>query len=382
MRNAIKIDTGWIKIILLFLAGFFLPWGNSLKTFNSFAPYLFLIPTVLLIPFLFGPIRLVSLPMVLFISFLILHTLGTGIIIGPEYFTYLSTKLDYFSPDLTNMMAICKLLSFILYFIVLSLVTIRKQEYTAQCLGFVLGLTAASALKLPEYFNYFQSYRFAGPYNDPNAYAISAGIVFFLCLLLSQQFRNKMFSGMFVLSAWLFFLLILLSQSRSGILAFVLAGCYFFRKHRYFLRGLLVVGIICALSFPLFSSRVLEVNHWADDGGTGRFDIWLFYLSNLPKYFLTGVGLGRADVVIDTSMAAGLNFVPHNTFLEVFVDFGFLGLFFFLWLMTDYWKRIGNWRVKPVVILWGVGACFISALVLRETWFVFILLERAALLER
>ncbi len=385
MKNiALRIDTGFLKIIFIFFAGFFLPWGNSLKTFSVFFPYLLLIPTAFLTFFLFRPLRRISMPMCVFISFLILHTMVTAIVIGPDYFTHVAVKFDYFEPDLTNAMQVYKLASFILYFVILSLVIVYKKEYMALCLGFVSGLAVGSILKFPEYLNYFQINRFTGTYNDPNVFAISAGVAFFLCLFLSQQIHRKIFSNMLVLSAWIFFILVLLSQSRGGILALVLAGCYFFRGHRHFFKGLFLAGIVCMLSLPLFSSRILDVNQWVESGGTGRIDIWAVYLSHMREYFLTGVGFGFSNNTISTRAVAGVNLIPHNFFLEIFVEFGIIGLLLLLAVLWYFWRlltRNQQYRtIAPIVIVWMVGVSFISGLLDRETWFVLVLLERVLVL--
>jgi len=305
-------------------------------------------------------------------------------LLGQNYFFQLNEKFNFYSQETTNLTTIIKFMSFVLFYIVTSSVICRKKEFYVICGGFILGLFSGCLLKITDYIQLFPIYRFSGPYNDPNAFALASGIAFFLCLLLKSTRKYRLSSFVLMMLSLFFLAMVLLSQSRGGLFALIIAGLYFFIRNKNKLKVFTIVIIACILLLPLFGQRLTAVKDWSEDGGNGRLNIWWTYASQIDKYLLTGVGFQRSSDAISTLAIIGKDLIPHNIFLEVFVEFGILGIVIFIWLICSFWKKLKQpvyERLKPVIIVWLIGVFFIDALVIRETWFIFILLERAVLMD-
>ena len=158
---------------------------------------------------------------------------------------------------------------------------------------------------------------------------------------------------------WLGIVLTLLSSaaiavsiSRTSVLSAVAAALVFigvrFRKRR---SAVLLCGIVAALFY--FGSGYITnpdgVSSMADEASLiryrwstqgverdSRLDIWRSYLDDIYSYPLFGKGSGY----LLGAVARGAK-VPHNSFLDVLVEFGVTGLVFYLLAFVAVYR---NWR--------------------------------------
>ncbi len=120
----------------------------------------------------------------------------------------------------------------------------------------------------------------------------------------------------------------------SGAIVYVWCKQYISRKNSL----TILMGIIglCVLAYSIyymvtfFESNIIErLMNLQDDQGSGRLGIWQTVIDNLrhsdTASFLLGHGYRSVEVPL------GNNLVPaHNDFLEVFYDFGLIGLVLYL----------------------------------------------------
>ncbi len=180
---------------------------------------------------------------------------------------------------------------------------------------------------------------------------IRTGIVFFLLSILSiLLLQNR--SSIVILAA---FLPVLLIQSQWN---------------RFQIRKRFILLIIIVTSGILLGAGILVV-HWTkiDPYGTARVQIWLGDLEALLHYPF-GVGLGHIQEILPQFTPGpypGLIQYPkklmytHNTYLSMFLAFGFLGgfilLFLFFLLFRHFFQHGLPLSLKlfwGVIMVWGL----------------------------
>lgn len=139
--------------------------------------------------------------------------------------------------------------------------------------------------------------------------------------------------------------------SRAPILAFVAVGIWaLFRKARFRMRFVIPGLAICAVLILFSSARPLEKTI------AGRFYIWKIVRAHVPEIPLAGYGPGafalrfvewetgqfQANPENPDRSFAGLQDHAHNDYLEILVDYGFIGLaafFLIIGLSTPLFRR-------------------------------------------
>ena len=167
--------------------------------------------------------------------------------------------------------------------------------------------------------------RLVGFQADPNFMAFVSLI--FVYFFMSIKRRGSK------LIALLFIMMIFLTLSRSGLLAF-LVGCFFyiaFSKKRLF--GFSIMAVLgSATIFYIVNadnlSRVVEARISGLESGAGRFEIWsnAFQIYSESPFF--GIGLFQFKEVMSERFDIAL--YAHNTYLEVLVETGIFGFMLFL----------------------------------------------------
>jgi O-antigen ligase len=130
-------------------------------------------------------------------------------------------------------------------------------------------------------------------------------------------------------------LALLLTMSRAALLSLVVLIIVFLVRLRLYRRLLpvIVLGSLLLAAMPAtFFQRIQEAGK---TGGAGRLDIWEAGLEMFKHYPLVGTGLGNFLVVYPQYAGFSPKFhgfvrSPHNTYLNVLVDLGILGLVLFL----------------------------------------------------
>lgn len=394
------INLEFLKKILIFAVGFFLPWGGNFVEVGGHPPNYLIFSTLLLSVFLLSSGIYIPFEFKLLFALLFLNIAVTVMMFGGNYLFYeniqprsLGPGAVYLTSD-SNIKLIGKFFFLILFFIVLSSVIKRKREWFILAASFVIGLGFVCLLKLKFYISLFPELRFAGAYDDPNAFGISACVAFFLTILLFNSVKSLILKISLIGGLIFFTTMILFSQSRGALAALFFASFIFFKEKKLPVYKILFIGggiflVIFFLLKSLIPDRFINPETWIYDRGSGRLDIWSIYLSNIWKYFLTGVGFLRGKDVISTGIM-GREAISHNIFLELFVESGVIGLFLFCFVLRKLWVRFKNFpqgqpyksELKALFISWLIGAFFISSSMLRETWLVFALIVTAPVLYR
>jgi hypothetical protein len=385
-------------MLSIFSVGFFLPWGSNFMEVGGYPPNYFIAATLILALFMLRTGIRVPFELKIFILFLLLNIAVTAMIFGGDYLFLehiqqrsIGPGAAYLTSD-TNAKIIVKFLFLLSFLITMCSVIKRKNEWLVFAASFLVGLGVVCLLKLRSYMAVFPDIRFAGSYDDPNAFGITACLAFFLAILLFDATRNLVLKIIWASVSVMSFAMLLLSQSRGDLVAL---ACGFFvmmkeKKLPVYKISLIIVVvflIIFLLLKSLIPERFLMPGSWAEDRGSRRLDIWLIYLSHAWQFLLTGVGFLRGKEVVSTGIL-GAEYMPHNAFLEMFVEFGMIGFLLFCFVLRRLWFKLSLLQENPpfrpalkaILISWIIAAFFISTYVLRETWFMFALIATAPVL--
>jgi len=246
--------------------------------------------------------------------------------------------------------------------------------------------------------------RLTGTLTDPNLAAAYLSLSFFIALLFIHISRNKLQKSISYVTLALIMASIVLTQSRSGLIAFFLALAIYLLLtfQRSFklvpvIFLLLVTGFFGFLSIDarLFDKQItgsMEKRFGQVIEQSGEAEV----RSNLARaafemgkdYPLLGVGRGNfrfnsqpyyERIGIDTGSRSfetqyGIK-IPHNTYLTFFAELGVLGLVLFLTIFYQAFRV--NWKFKKVnlIFLALLLSYLIQALAInlenfRGIWFI------------
>lgn len=171
--------------------------------------------------------------------------------------------------------------------------------------------------------------RFHGLVGDPNFYMTQ--VVVALALLAKLKETDRIKTLPFILMGIALTAMGILTYSKTFFLVFVMLGAIYiiwqFRNRKVILGVLLVMAVVLAADFLLFSEAspfavVLERLMQSEDLSdltTGRTDVYLLYLRAItrnPWTILFGYGFS----------APGMEYDPHNIYLEIVYYSGIVGL--------------------------------------------------------
>ena len=227
---------------------------------------------------------------------------------------------------------------------------------------------------------------FVGLLGDPNDLAFALLMVgpFLLAAFLENQGGRRI--GYFALFSVLA-LGMLATQSRGGILGFLVGGYFLFRgkiKSRLasgVVIALLSLGAIVAGGLHERSSGAVGATMEMDESAQGRLDAWKAGLEMLLHHPLTGVGLKQ--------FTAHHPLDAHNAYIKVAAETGLVGLFAFLMLVFLSLRCALNVsRIAPQVphpteralaraLFPALMGMFTSAFFLTQSWIWFIYIMMA-----
>lgn len=159
--------------------------------------------------------------------------------------------------------------------------------------------------------------------------------------------------GFGFLSVGLAVLSLLLTYSRSGWLAFLVAVLVFIALYnKKLLPIILLVGLLCIPLLPeSILNRILTIGNLEDSSSSYRVDIWTGSIAMLRDgYWLYGTGLGAgAFTTVYPAYAIGTSRVAphtHMQFMEMLAEMGVLGLIAILWFSVSLVRRTAVWAGK------------------------------------
>lgn len=396
-----------IPSALIFLCAFFAPWGAGLQQVANFD----------LSKIFVGFMLLLVLYWLLFISFInyeapafpryfnyyillvALHTFIGYMFIFPEGLSFGYTGVHYLQGGFirvqeANGIYVARFFLFALLGYALASLLKNEKQLTGLCLIYGAGLAAVMTLNGYVYMCEGNlGGRLAGGFLNPNAFGTSAAMTIFLNMtVLAMQgvkIRNKILGIIFI---GIGVIGVLLSGSRGAMLGVVI-GLLVVLKYAPSIKEkgklvsmILVAGIMGLYFLPQYARQNMEVRvnvqNMYEGRGANRLDIWTDYLSKFSDYALTGVGLGRSREAIKDVWTVEWG-VPHNDYLEVFVEFGIIGLLLFIIGLQMMWKRISSWHkiqseskallsaaILGLFSAWLVISFFQSNFLFRDTWIV------------
>lgn len=184
------------------------------------------------------------------------------------------------------------------------------------------------------YFFINESLILRGPFSNQNTTAMVAYSLLAIICVISYQVRNKRFSGIDLIIC-LLFLVILLTQSRSGLIAsLIFLPFYCWYRFRYF--ALIICGVIISSVVIILSTNeaLLQrvIIRLTDTSGSGRIQIWyeacqiiMFNVSN----FLFGVGVNKLSFSYGAADALSV----HNSYINFVLNYGVLAFFVYIFFV-------------------------------------------------
>lgn len=361
--------------ILLFLIGFFATWGEGMQLVIPKASLIYPLLVVVYIMCNFSSFvmalksrRIVPHEFKYLYVFIFIHTIiyvllnfqsiGSGVEVGEVNdagFAYGKTESG---------IVIIRYFLFLLFSLYLT-VSLRDVDKLrtfsyAYILGFAFTIIGGA------YNTYGNELtRLSGGLQDPNAMAFDAIVALLFSVYLLKTDLTRKTKVFLVVSVVIELIAILLSFSRSAYLALFIWGCLFFGR-----RGV-VKGLVCLLlSLAVFATIVnskqvdvdalktrISIETIRENKGAKRGYIWEVYLTNMDKYFLTGLGIGNSTkVMAGNKLDLAENYESHNLYIQYFAEYGIVGLFLYLCYWINYLKRVRRIHGNEC-ILFSMGIC-------------------------
>jgi O-antigen ligase len=269
----------------------------------------------------------------------------------------------------------------------------EKREQRGLLQAFVLGASVSVAFTIQAFLraeevNYM---RYAASGFDPNDLGLILALALPIALYLGLKNESK-FARLNLLFIPTGLFAIVLTASRSSFAA-ALVGLLFLLLTSSRLN---IVRKISLVVLMLFAASVLlsilPEESWSRLSTTGselssgnlnhRSTIWLMGLYAFAESPIIGVGAGgfRAAVV----PFIGMEYAPHNLFIDVLVTMGLIGFCIFACILLYLFRSI---LLLPyaekkmwisVFLIWGIGVMTLGWTMNKPTWFIFALLANQA----
>ncbi|MDM8533804.1 O-antigen ligase family protein, partial [Clostridiaceae bacterium HSG29] len=214
------------------------------------------------------------------------------------------------------------------------------------------------------------SIRVFSSFENPNLYAEYLILVMPLTLarLISVKKNKKTIFGVILIAQLIG---LLLTFSRGGWLGFIFAiGLFILLTKKDLIIKLIPVGLISLMFLPSsIVMRIKTIGSLADSSNFYRVQIWEKAIIIIKDFFITGVGLGF-ESFRTISLFYIKDFSPyhaHNTYLELMIEIGVLGLFLFVWLIMKLLKdirlqKMSTDKVYTVALFSGIAGLFMHGI--------------------
>lgn len=286
-----------------------------------------------------------------------------------------------------------------IFFLVSTLILIDSEERLRwSMLAVLAGVAWGSLYTLREWQKAVPTYGLGyrplwSPAGDPNYFTASAvlcvPIAFYLIVRTSRQFDRWFAATCLVLIA----AAILVDSSRGGVLALAAVGVVVFLQYRG--RRMLVLLLGCALAVGLLLSPVSPLARLLhpDSGGViaadDRLELWSAGLRMITQHPLMGIGLDNFKAEVPDYLEPGqdIDFIAHNTYVQMAAEMGLPGLLAFLWILVVTFRSLARSRRRAAeadstfihcmasglfagLAGFAIAMFFLSAEFLKSFWFV------------
>jgi putative inorganic carbon (HCO3(-)) transporter len=283
----------------------------------------------------------------------------------------------------------------LVFFIATSILIDSRKRLETSVLVLIASIGLASLYLIKEWAGaisvYGLGYRPGSVAGDPNVFSASAVTVLpiMVAFALGQNGWKRTFSVgclLLTLSA------ILMAASRGGFIALIVLLILQLRDARH--RGKFIVVALVILALFLVSpvspiDRLLHPTYSDTESSDARLQLWSIAFRIIADHPIVGVGLWQFAPYLIKYLPPGVDLgfhVPHNTYLEVAVELGivglalFLAMFFFTFLnlyrIRKAAKRLGDAFMYSLSTAIGNGlvgfmiaAFFLSAMHVKIFWF-------------
>lgn len=281
----------------------------------------------------------------------------------------------------------------------------KKVWFVSSSLFIVVGIVFVLVAKIPSLAPFIDSrYKafFMGTYTDPNHAATFLGINTFLFFNFSMNEKKRSLRNLYLFMGMVSSFLILLTDSRGGLIALALAyicfGVIHFKKlYTYWQAILLAIWGMILMAFTL--DHIISKNFFISrlyysfinfEGGLGVRDAlrkiaWQMALDH-P---LLGVGRGNYRLnslpYFEKNNLNYIDNIPHNTYVGLFAETGIVGLIlFFIPICAILVYAIQNFKKDrnqislqlwssifcPILIIVGIQAFILNVENQRFLWFL------------
>jgi O-antigen ligase len=182
-----------------------------------------------------------------------------------------------------------------------------------------------------------------------------------ICWHLAGWCHGRRFASLRAL-AWILTVLVSLSRTATGV-AFVAAAiafganawitpARFVRQLPAVALGTIVLVLVILSNGTTFHARFLEGYNNVEVGGveistSGRNQIWPVVIDSGMRHPMVGGGLGSSQVALEQFEASAVGH-PHNDYLRVWHDGGFIGLAFLVLAFIPWLVLLGRQWVRSV----------------------------------
>lgn len=201
----------------------------------------------------------------------------------------------------------------------------NKNTYKAFSIGYILTFFILT------FFSSYNTYygnevRFVGTYLNPNRYAVDIMLAIYILLSFIVDNKKILIRVILILLSLFCVYLLLETGTRSVLLAVLICAVLyiyynFSQKQKMILS--IIIPIIALIILVVFAGKIIfqrfiggnyESSGYSDNI---RWGIWQSYLSNIDKYWLTGITEQQMHLISKKT--------PHNTYLGIFVRYGVIG---------------------------------------------------------
>ncbi|MFH1037857.1 MAG: O-antigen ligase family protein [PVC group bacterium] len=352
-----------IRLVLLLGVAFFISWGPGLQKVTTSLNLSRIFPVFALALVIYWLIlgrqrfRAFPLPYNLFLIFVLIHTVVGYLFLFPGDFTFgytgvMYNQAEYYLYAPSHGIMVVRFFLFSLLAYAVSSLLKNRWELCLFSLAYGLGFVFSIFLGGHETVDAIQGFaRATGGFLSPNALGITGLVCCFLNLSVflgrGVGWRGKA-AGLFFVLAGIYGMLA--SVSRNTLFAFACGGLvitYYLpllKKLRW------AVGLCCLLlaAIGLLPGSIIQtmpgrlsVENIQESNWSMRRDIWSDYLREGKRYFFLGLGLDRSIEAVRETYTSDSEgpVIPHQTYLQLLVEFGIVGLLLFL---AALWAFIGR----------------------------------------
>src|SRR5665648_65558 len=211
-------------------------------------------------------------------------------------------------------------------------------------------------------------------WTDPNYMSLIIDFGILLSFYLLTVFKNNYIRFITICFILFQFYIVLLLGSRGGLIVCFISVLYLFKKELfsfkfvYYLIG--IIFVLLAFYYLGFFETIIvrfQENNLSTAGS--RTQIWNRIFSALSQRSFFGLlfGTGSTSSWYAYSIVYAMR-SPHNNYLELFFDFGFVGLSLFLGLMSYIYLKSKNILSQTVILFILLGALSLSPFNYEFPW--------------